>query len=249
MATSWVCAKYLKLYAHNNGNESSDHAVYANAKLIKEDYVEDNSNVDFIKTIEQYDSLLANTNVEDALISSELVVLQREFVRNIGYDILQSFVRYNDSNKEAISWLMNDLKNLKLYITGGAPEGSYMNSIKVLAELHKNYKEDFNNTEVTKYGTVLGDLYTRMAIAMSLTHSQNIGLWLQSGGENKSDALRRYQTYKDMHKNGNFIILRNSLIWCRLSLNLIQYWSLFLSISGLKLYFLPNSCRIICTSA
>jgi len=82
-------AKYLKLYAHNNGNESSDHAVYANAKLIKEDYVEDNSNVDFIKTIEQYDSLLANTNVEDALISSELVVLQREFVRNIGYDILQ----------------------------------------------------------------------------------------------------------------------------------------------------------------
>ena len=49
-----------------------------------------------------------------------------------------------------------------------------------------------------------------MAIAMSLTHSQNIGLWLQSGGENKSDALRRYQTYKDMHKNGNFIILRNT---------------------------------------
>ena len=48
-----------------------------------------------------------------------------------------------------------------------------------------------------------------MPIAMSLTHSQTFGLWLQSGGENSSDALTRYRIYKDMHKNGNFVILRN----------------------------------------
>lgn len=29
-------ANYLKLYAHNNGNDTADHACYANAKLIKE---------------------------------------------------------------------------------------------------------------------------------------------------------------------------------------------------------------------
>lgn len=199
--------KYLKLYAHNNGNESSDHAVYADAKLIKEDYVEDTSTVDFIKTVEEYDNILANTNVSNALVSNELTVLQREFVKNVGYDVLQAFVRYNDDNKQAISWLMNDLKNLKLYITGGAPEGSYINSIKVLSELYKNYKQDFNNTEVTKYGTVLGDLYTRMALSLSLTHSKLVGLWMQaSQPENQSNAVVRYALYKQMHADGHFVV-------------------------------------------
>ena len=46
-------AKYLKLYCHNNGNQGSDHAVYANAKLIKEDYVEENEPVSFIKNFLQ----------------------------------------------------------------------------------------------------------------------------------------------------------------------------------------------------
>ena len=50
-----------------------------------------------------------------------------------------------------------------------------------------------------------------MALAMSLTHSQTFGLWLQSGGENKSDAVKRYEIYKDMHKNGNFVLFQNHL--------------------------------------
>ena len=47
-------AKYLKLRADDNGTawwtEWYDEAVYADAKLIKESYVEDTSKIDFIKT-------------------------------------------------------------------------------------------------------------------------------------------------------------------------------------------------------
>ena len=199
-------AKYLKLYANSNGNNTADHAVYADAKLIKEDYVEDTSTVDFIKPVEEYDKIIKGKNISEQLTSNELTILQREFVNSVGYDLLQSFVKYSDENKEAISWLMNDVENLRLYIIGGKPEGSYINSIKVLSELYKNYKTDFDNKNVTKYGTVLGDLYKRMAITLSLTHSKLVGLWMQSSvKENQSDAVTRYALYKKMHGEGNFV--------------------------------------------
>ena len=197
---------YLKLYAHNNGNESSDHAVYADAKLIKEDYVEDTSTVDFIKTVDEYDKIIKGKNLSEQLTNNELTILQREFVSSVGYDLLQSFVKYSDDNKAAISWLMNDVENLRLYIIGGKPEGTYINSIKVLSELYKNYKTDFDNKNVTKYGTILGDLYKKMAITLSLTHSKLVGLWMQSNvKENQSDAVTRYALYKKMHGDGHFV--------------------------------------------
>ncbi len=194
--------KYLKLYANSNGSNTADHAVYADAKLFKEGYVEDTSTVDFIKTVEDYDKIIKGQNLSNQLSTNELTILQREFVNSVGYDILQSFVKYSDDNKEAISWLMNDVENLKLYIMGGKPDGSYINSIKVLSELYKEYEPDFENKEVTKYGTVLGDLYKKMAITLSLTHSTRVALWMQpSAKENQSDALKRYAIYKYLHKN------------------------------------------------
>ena len=194
--------KYLKLCASSNKNNTADHAVYADAKLFKEGYVEDTSTVDFIKTVEEYDKIIRGQSLSNQLSTNELTILQREFVNNVGYDLLQSFVKYSDDNKAAISWLMSDKENLKLYIMGGKPDGSYINSIKILSELYKEYKSDFENKEVTKYGTVLGNLYKKMAITLSLTHSKTVALWMQpSAKENQSDALKRYAIYKYIHKN------------------------------------------------
>lgn len=51
-------AKYLKLRADDNSTAWwaawYDEAVYADAKLIKESYVEDTSKIDFIKTKGEY---------------------------------------------------------------------------------------------------------------------------------------------------------------------------------------------------
>lgn len=199
--------RYLKLVANNNGNMSSDHAVYANAKLIKEGYTEDTTPVSFIKTVEEYDSLIKTNTSNNLEINNELLLLQRDLVNSVGYDMLQMYAKYSDDYKETLNWLMNTTDVLRYYIIGGAPAGSYLDSLKVLNELYHAYKDDFNITATTKYGTVLGDLYKRMAISLSLTHSAKVALWMQPAAvENQSDAVTRYAIYKNLHKEGKFVV-------------------------------------------
>ena len=202
-------AKFLKLVANDNGANGNDHSVYADAKLIKEGYQEPGTNL--VPSLEELDNEI-KTKYANADLSNQdfkLTLLKRELISRVGPYGLRRFFLASDINKETYEWLTGDINVLEHFILGGQPEGGYYNTLTQLTRLYETHKEDFNITETTKYGTVLGDLYTRMAIAMSLTHSQTFGLWLQPGGENKSDAITRYQTYKDMHKNGNFVVLRN----------------------------------------
>ena len=201
---------FLKLVANDNGANGNDHAVYVDAKLIKEAYQE--PGMDLIPSIEALDEEIKTKFANADLGNPEykLILLKRELINRVGPYALRRFFLASDANKQTYQWLTGDVKVLEEFILGGQPEGGYFNTLVQLSRLYEAYQEDFKITEKTKYGTVLGDLYTRMAIAMSLTHSQTFGLWVQSGGENKSDAVRRYQIYKDMHKNGNFVVLRNA---------------------------------------
>lgn len=192
---------YLKLWAHDNGSNGNDHSVWADAKLIKEGY---NDNVTM--TVEEYNALIkekySDGEIDDEL---ELLILQRDFVNSVGQYTLRTFCEESEQNRETFNWLFNDLENLRLYIMGGKPTGSYIRSLQVLSELYSNYKDDFTISEVTKYGTILGDLYKRMAITLSLTHSAQVALWMQpSAPENQSDAVTRYAIYKKMHADGKF---------------------------------------------
>ncbi len=170
--------------------------------------MENTTEVDFIKTVEEYDKKIKTYSVNQEITGEyELALLQREFVKNVGYDILQQFVRYSDDNYQVISWLMNNVYNLRLYIIGGEPDGSYIESLRILSQLYATYKEDLNSEEVTANGTALKDLYRRMMITLSLTHSTDVGLW--AGGmtnnpndPNNSNAVTRYEIYKKMHQEG-----------------------------------------------
>lgn len=198
--------KYIKLFCRQYGSASSDHCVYGGAKLYKEGY-EDNGNetVDFIKTIEEYDNELRNMSLSDQLKNKELVLLQRELVSRVGYDLLQNLAVLDKDYEDTLRWLMTDVENLRLYIMGGKPTGSYTNSIKVLTRLHSAFKTDFNLTTVSKYGNKVGDLYKRMAISLSLTHSAQVALWMQpSEPSNQSDAVTRYSIFKKMYNEGKF---------------------------------------------
>ncbi len=190
-------AKYIKLYCHNNGNATADHCVYANAKLYKEGYVEDNAPYNFIKTLEEYDEILKK-NEDTILQSNELALLQRKFVSAFGFELLQGIAHLDEERKNALEWLMTDIDALRYYITGGKPTGSYVNSLNVFFKLYAAYKNDLKDTTRTEY-TVLGDLYKRMMISLSLTHSANVCLWV--GGNQCSDAVPRYAVYKKMRKD------------------------------------------------
>ena len=197
---------YIKLFCRQHGSATADHCVYGDAKLYKEGY-EDNvkTSVDFIKTLAEYDNELKNLSLDDQLNNKELVLLQREFVSRVGYDLLQNIATLDSDYEDTLRWLMTDVENLRLYILGGAPTGSYTNSIKVLTNLHKNYRSDFDVDTISKYGNKVGDIYKRMAITLSLTHSAQVALWMQpSEPSNQSDAVERYRIFKKMYDEGMF---------------------------------------------
>ena len=209
-------AKYLRLQAHDNGANGNDHSVYVNPMLITDNYEEENNNYSDISVYDQKIKDYQNKDLSDP--NYEKLVLQRRFVGNVGGYALKRFIEEDPDNQATIDWLMNDVENLRYYILGGEPTGGYYNSLKVLTRLLKEYKSDFDIQDSISdlaistlekrhlnYPTTKGNLYKRMAITLSLTHSSQVGLWMQSGvSANQSDAVNRYKIYKDLYNDGKF---------------------------------------------
>ncbi len=200
---------YFKIVVQDNGkNNTSDHSVFANAKLVKEGYEESETayKADYIKTLNEYDNLIKNFKGDTLTRDQELILLQRNYVKNVGYDILQLYANPESEYADTIKWLMTDLDNLKLYIMGGKPAGSYIESIKVLSRLRK-YESDWKSTEVSKYGNVKGNVYKTMAFALSLTHSTKVALWMSPDNPyNGSDAVTRYEIFKKLYSEDKLIV-------------------------------------------
>lgn len=202
-------AKYLKIYIDSNGSNASDHSALAEAKLVKSL----DNNFD-LPSKEYYENEIKTKfpNQTDITEELEFLLLKKELIKNVGQYTINSFYNTSEENKNALNWLMNNQDVLRYYVLGGTPTGgSYYNSLGVLAKLYEEYIDDFNNQELVgnpRYPNMTyGDLYLRMAISISLTHSTNVGLWMQSGNEvNKSDPLRRYAIFKYLYKNGGMRI-------------------------------------------
>ncbi len=204
-------AKYLKLYVDSNGGNGNDHSIFADAKLVKE-----LDTTSIVPTVAEYDAKIKTFDGKDLAGEYELTLLQRQLVSNVGSYTINRLANESIENKEMLSWLMNDLENLREFMLGGTPEGgSYYNALTVLSRLYKNYKSDLDNKTLlnNKWDSSLtySDLYRKMMFAISLTHSQNVGLWMQaSAAENKSDPVRRYAIFRYLHKNGKFVVTKSN---------------------------------------
>ena len=218
-------AKYLKLYANDNGGNGSDHSVYADAKLVTQAYLDEQDNL--VKPVSYYDNLIKQ-KYNGGVITDEVehLLLQRELINCVGYNTLKIYVSRSEENAETFHWLFDSLENLRLYILGGKPDitrqmdptrqtgvsanENYISSLNVLNELYQTYKSDTELTETTKYGTKLGYLYKKMIMSISLTHARTVGLWAGiSEPENQSKAVTRYKIYKEMHQKGYFKVNDN----------------------------------------
>ena len=203
-------AKYLRLYAYCNGanwwSPWYDDVLYADAKLVKDGFVENNKPNDLIKPLEWYDEYLRQHDSNDA--NYENYLLQRELVKNVGYDSLQFYLKYYPKSiGMGIEWLFQDKEALSYYIMGGEPDGTYRRSLEVMSDLLRKYKGDMDIKDVTENGVVLGDLYKRMIVTLSLTHSAPVGTWITGAPQdpnhpNGSNAVNRYFIYRKMHKKG-----------------------------------------------
>lgn len=192
-------AKYLRIQAYDNGSNASDHIVYVDPMIITENYQEEKIEV---KRVEEYDKEIKNYSNKTLSDSKfELLLLQREFVNNIGEYALDRFIKEDSQNIEVIEWLMNDLENMQMYILGGKPEGNqYLNSLKILKRFYNERKEDLEDTteiNTNRGKTTLGKMYKTMAFACALTHCNKVYLWINGG--NVSDPIERYDIYKKLY--------------------------------------------------
>lgn len=191
--------KYLKLYADDLGSNSSDHATYANAMIYNSaKYTPATSTeIDWIKTIAEYDTLLAEKSNDEIVTnaSSRLTLLQRTFVSRVDYSILQAWANSSSENLEVLEWLFKDVSRLEQYILGGTPTGgSYIKSLTVLSDIYKNHKEDFDSSN--KWNATL----QKLMFATSLTHATTIESWFsgENGAKVYSTGLGRYEAIKEL---------------------------------------------------
>ena len=192
-------AKYLRLYADAFGSNASDHAVWADSKLIKEGYTDEITIP--VATLDEY--IKEHYAVGPVSEEMSLPLLQRTFISRVGQYTLRSFVDASPENYETLRWFIHNEEALRLWIVGGAPNGSYERALQVLSQLYTAHKEDLETEELTSLGNKYKDLYLKMMLALSLTHSANVGLWI--GGNQFSSALTRYEIYKDMHRNNRLM--------------------------------------------
>lgn len=188
--------KFLRLQAYDNGSNGNDHAVWADAKLIKSDYDPDVVPAvgDFNDYFEKAGEVEISRNPE-----YELTLLRRSLIRYAGQYALSQFVSATPDNREMLEWLYNDLDALRYYLTGGKPMGNnYQNSLNVLSRLYQEHKDDLADNTVTENGVRLGDLYTRMMISEALVYSASVSSWI--GGGQYSDAVARYEVFKKLYE-------------------------------------------------
>ena len=113
-------AKYLKLYAYDNGSNGNDHSVYGMPRIMKKSYDVSNEYIGGIKKVEQYDELIKRHSIDEEITGEyEKLLLQRTFVKRAGFYTIQNVAKMGKKYEDAISWLINDVEALKLYVTGG----------------------------------------------------------------------------------------------------------------------------------
>ena len=184
--------KYIKLYANDNGNQSNDHAVYGDLRLVKEGYDISSEKLTCIKTVSEYDTEIKSQYTASTAIEGDFkkLILERTFVNRYGYNIIQQIAKISSNNKRAIEYIFENEEVLELFVTGGEKEsGSYSNSLSAWCKLYENYSSDFFNKG-----------YLKMAVATSIAYSKDIVFW--TGSSTPSDPVVRYDLYKQLIEDG-----------------------------------------------
>jgi hypothetical protein len=192
--------KYLRLYADKNGSNAVDHAVYADSRIVKENYDLSSELFDDIKKVSYYDEILSKNTVEENYNNHFDTVLKREFVNRMGYWNLQNSIKDDDTGeaKEAIKWIFNDQENLQLFIETGNV-GDSLKCVSLLKELYSKHKDDLNDQ-------TQGDVYKKMMIALAIAYStdRNGSPLSFNMQPNSYDALKRYEIIKNLYDSGLF---------------------------------------------
>ena len=195
--------KYLRVYVDKsiNGN-SYDHGVLADAKLVKDDYVEEERVYEKVHNLEYYDNILNSNSVQDNINNKQRLILEREFVNKIGYDEIQSLANTYPKYKKTLDWILSDDKILEQVIEVGEVNGTSF--IPVLADLCTKNSDILNTSN--------DNIYQKMMIGLAATYSTDkVASALQFGHQMASyDYLERFNIYKNMYDNNTLGIYKKA---------------------------------------
>ena len=194
-------AKYIRMVANTNGNNSNDHSVYGDLRLIKPGYDIKSELFQAVKPLSYYDDILSKETVEDNYKNNLKLVLEREFVNRVGYRNIQNSVKDNQDIKEAVEWLLSDKDALDLFIEAGSLlNGSGTNTLNALGNLYKNYKDVLSDEGD-------GYVYKKMLIATAVAYCKTIKTYAVEYGGNavNSDPVKKFEAFKKLYDEGKFL--------------------------------------------
>ncbi|MDO5042261.1 MAG: discoidin domain-containing protein [Slackia sp.] len=130
----------------------------------------------------------------------ELLILQRNLVAEVGYDVLAAYADESEGKSAFLSWLLSDVDALRYYVTGGEPyvksgkasSAQHIGALDILRCLRDAHPSDLEGDDA--------DVHLRMMVSAALAQSNRSRLWTGDPGF-VSDPLVRYETIKVFRDN------------------------------------------------
>lgn len=195
--------KYIKLVAEQNKTTAADHAVYANAGFVEENYTQSTGYEHLpVKSVEEYDEELKKVdyNSKDAVNQNALKIYQRELVSQAGfYTINNVYTMQGGIYKNAMDYLLKNEEALSYYINGGPKpkEGNYRNSLIAFGKIYNQHHADFDEGK--------DDFSLRLAVSVASVYANTEGVVFWTLPYKDPDPARRYKTFKDLSAPGGMM--------------------------------------------
>ncbi len=154
--------KYLRIYVDPVGSNASDHGTIANARLVKSNFDKDSVAYEKIKTNQYYDEILSKNDVSYNYKNNYRQILEREFVKKIGYWNIQELAEHTNGMVQTLEWILSKNEILEQIIEVGEISNS-ITFMNVLNDLYIKNKQDLN--------TENGYVYQKMMIALAAAYS------------------------------------------------------------------------------
>ena len=193
-------------------------------------------------TTVDYSAVITDPEKEKTLLTDKLTALIG------GSAKLEAFRTKSEANANMLDWFFADTDIMRLYFGGGAPEGNkYENSFQILSDLYALYSADLEDeTPTSVEGVTMGNLYLRMMITLSLTHSNGLNTWINNKTADSTPA-NRYQVYKNLRLNDYLYKSGDTVVFDTLCVEEMR-WVLNNMIRDYEITWLNMMCRGWCES-
>lgn len=196
---------YLRIYVDPNGVNSSDHGVIANARFVTEDFENKDIAYDRIQRLEYYDEILNAHDADYNYTNNYRFILEREFVRKIGYWVVQDLADVDPKAKRGLDWILDNNRVLEEVIEV-SEIGNTTKFIQIISDLYSVYKEDLK--------TENGYVYEKMIIGLAAAYTTDRLISPLSFGHPVAtyDYISRFGKMKDLFDNHKFSRMKTNVL-------------------------------------